>query len=225
MPACEFYVVLYTRKTKHQTRKDTRAPTHTKSQTPLRQLYLFSLSPWKCTRDQTKARWTACAFSTFLLPGQSNNIRPRWCSKVGHGPRSLSRLRRCAQRRGGGGGQPQAHGHWSEIWSQNHEPLWLQYNTFIIDSDKVCAISNVASVLLIISDPREQAVCFFFTVQREAGSCDEIHADSDKNKSHLNSWDTKELGAYQLRSYQQAKYDLETEPQLLFATLFEPLKQ
>lgn len=75
---------------KHQTHKHTFAPTHTQKSNTFRQLYLFSLSPWKCTGDQARARWTAYAFSTFLLPGQSNNIRPRWCSKVGPGPRSLS---------------------------------------------------------------------------------------------------------------------------------------
>lgn len=62
---------------------------HLQKSNTLGQLYLSSLSPWKCTKDQTKEGWNAYGFSTSLLPGQSNNIRPRWCSKVGPGPRSL----------------------------------------------------------------------------------------------------------------------------------------
>lgn len=51
----------------------------------------------------------------------------------------------------------------------------------MIESDKVFAISNIASVLLIISDPGEQAACFF-TVQQDA-ACSEISADADKIKA------------------------------------------
>ncbi len=41
---------------------------------------------------------------------------------------------------------------------------------------------NVASLLLIISDPGEQAVCVV-TLQQEAGARDEILADANKMKA------------------------------------------
>lgn len=43
-------------------------------------------------------------------------------------------------------------------------------------------MSNIASVLLVISDPGEQAVCFF-TVQQVAGACDQILAEADRIKA------------------------------------------
>ena len=86
-----------------QTQTHIHTPTHPQESNPLRQVYLFALSPWKFTKDQTEARWTAFA---FLLPRQSNNNGLQWCSKVA----VWSKVPLCevhgwdAVLRGGGGG-------------------------------------------------------------------------------------------------------------------------
>ncbi len=139
-PPCPPYVAAQTQVLIHvQNIKHTNTHLHPRTQksNTLRQLYLFSLSPWKCTGDQARARWTAYAFSTFLLPGQSNNIRPRWCSKVGPGPRSLS----AGSTAGGGvlrGGEGSGESTRPVRWGLIPDPR-AQY-TFIIESDKVFAI-------------------------------------------------------------------------------------
>lgn len=65
--------------------------THThKSQTPSDSSICSPYPLESAPKTKRKEKWTAYAFSTLLLPGQSNNIRPLWCSKVAPGPRSLS---------------------------------------------------------------------------------------------------------------------------------------
>lgn len=139
--------------------KHTFAPTHTRSQTPsdssICSPYPLESAPKTKRRpDGLRMLFQPLSFLDNLITSGHGDAA-RSAPVQGHsllGPR----LRTCAQRRGA---ERRAHGQLGEARSQNQEPLWLQYNTFIIESDKVCAITNGACVLLIISDPGEQAVC------------------------------------------------------------------
>lgn len=133
-------------------------------------------SPYPLESAQ-RLRWTVYAFLTFLLSRQSDCGDAARSGLVQGQSLQGPQLRRCAQR---GGGEWQAQRLWGV--NQQKQSLWLEYNMLMIESDKVFAISNIASVLLIISDPGEPAACFF-TVQHDAGACSEIPADADKIKA------------------------------------------
>lgn len=122
-------------------------------------LCLVSLSPWKYIADQSKVKWRVYFFN---LSQQSNNIQVRWCSNVSPGPRSL-----CAKSMakgvfspGGRGSASTQHVRWGQI-PKSTEPTWLQHNPFTVEIERVCVLSDIASVLLLISEPGEKAVCFF----------------------------------------------------------------
>lgn len=181
-----FYVPEQTQVLVHVQTSNTHLHSRAQKSNTHRQLYLFFQSPWKCTIDQTKTKWTAYAFSTFLLPEQSNNIRSWWCSRVRPGPRSLRWVHSWGGVLGGEGGRG---GEWwtcgrlDEIWFQIHKPLWLHHNTFIIESDKELCHLKCCKCAVDNQWPRRTGSRLFFTVQREAGgACDEIHADAGKKK-------------------------------------------